>query len=157
MKGVLAMKGSPQKFVYQGVHMQFTGDFMEHWKEGEPRNNRLVFIGKNLDRERLVAGFNACRDIHSFIAEADITSTILRFALGDSVRVKTAPSEFTLGVVCAPFHKEPMFPPGYVVPYQVRLSNGSSVYVPADTEDFVRAPEPSAKNVIDGAVEAVAT
>ena len=48
------------------------GEFAEPWKPDEPRYNRLVFIGKNLDRERIVSGFNACRDLHGYIAEAEI-------------------------------------------------------------------------------------
>jgi hypothetical protein len=83
MKGVLAMKSIKEKFVYQGVHMQFKGEFTEEWGADEVRHSRLIFIGKDLNRERIVAGFNACRDIHDFIAEADIPSTKLRFALGD--------------------------------------------------------------------------
>ena len=119
------------------------GEFAEPWKPDEPRYNRLVFIGKNLDRERIVSGFNACRDLHGYIAEAEIASTQLRFAVGEAVIVKTAPTEFSAGVVSAVFHKEPQFPPAHVVPYQVRLASGSAVYVPADTDDFVRTPMPS--------------
>ena len=49
-KGVLAVKGMEQKFVFQGVHMLFGGDFSEDiglWKEGETRECRFVFIGRN--------------------------------------------------------------------------------------------------------------
>ena len=31
------------------------------------------------------------------------------------------------------------FPPGHVVPYQVKLASKGAVYVPADTDDYVRA------------------
>ena len=30
------------------------------WAEGEPRVNRMVFIGRNLDRKALEAGFRGC-------------------------------------------------------------------------------------------------
>ena len=45
--------------------MIFNGDFEEDspWEDGEPRQCKLVFIGKNLDKEKLTAGFDACRDI----------------------------------------------------------------------------------------------
>ena len=115
------------------------GEFSELWRPGEPRHNRLIFIGKNLDRERIVAGFNACRNLHGYIVEDAIAGTKLRFALGDGVRVKTAPDEFSSGVISAVFHKEPQFPPGHVVPYQVRLTSGVVVYVPADTDEYVRS------------------
>ena len=60
MKGVLAMKDAPAKFVYQGVHMMFKGEFAERWGEDEPRVNRLIFIGKNLDRQELTKSFESC-------------------------------------------------------------------------------------------------
>ena len=62
MKGVLAIAGSAQKFVYQAVHMIFDGTFDEAWADDEPRESKLVFIGKNLDHEDLQNGFNACLD-----------------------------------------------------------------------------------------------
>jgi len=60
MKGVLVMAHAPAKFVYQGVHMMFKGEFAEPWAEGEERMNRLIFIGKNLNRPQLKASFEAC-------------------------------------------------------------------------------------------------
>ena len=62
MKGVLAMKGCDEKYVYQGVHMLFTGETLEPWGKGEPRVNRLIFIGKNLDKESLAKSFESCID-----------------------------------------------------------------------------------------------
>ena len=46
-KGVLAVKGMDAKFVFQGVHMLFGGDFSEEiglWKEGEERECRFVSV-----------------------------------------------------------------------------------------------------------------
>lgn len=60
MKGVLAIKGQPQRFVFQGVHMMFEGNPDRPWKVGEEKNNRLIFIGRDLDREELTEGFRAC-------------------------------------------------------------------------------------------------
>merc|ERR1712118_103542 len=62
MKGVLAIAHAQQKFVYQAVHMIFNGNFDEEetWKEGEARESKLVFIGKNLDKEALKSGFEKC-------------------------------------------------------------------------------------------------
>jgi len=64
MKGVLAISNVSQKFVYQGVHMIFDGRFEDEggWAEGEPRENKLVFIGKNLNHEELKTGFMECLD-----------------------------------------------------------------------------------------------
>ena len=42
------------KFVFQGVHESINfGPAQEPWKEGEPRINKMVWIGKGLDREAL--------------------------------------------------------------------------------------------------------
>jgi G3E family GTPase len=60
MKGVLAIKDAPAKFVFQGVHMQFDGAPHTAWEEGEARVSKLIFIGKKLDREELTAAFRAC-------------------------------------------------------------------------------------------------
>ena len=40
MKGVLAIKYAEERFVYQAVHMIFTGNFMEPWAAGEKRETR---------------------------------------------------------------------------------------------------------------------
>ncbi|HKB90869.1 MAG TPA: GTP-binding protein [Opitutaceae bacterium] len=59
MKGVLAVKGSDKRLVFQGVHMMFDGKFDRPWG-AENRHNTLVFIGKNLDRSALNESFKAC-------------------------------------------------------------------------------------------------
>ena len=60
MKGVLAVRGSAKRLVYQGVHMLFDATFDRPWRPGEARANTLIFIGRNLDRAQLEAGFRAC-------------------------------------------------------------------------------------------------
>ena len=59
MKGILSFAGVEERYVFQGVHMLFDGRTDRLWREGE-RANSLIFIGRNLDREALNAGFNAC-------------------------------------------------------------------------------------------------
>jgi G3E family GTPase len=59
MKGVLSVKGSKNRLVFQGVHMLFDAKFDRPWGD-DPRTNTLVFIGKNLDRAALNEGFKAC-------------------------------------------------------------------------------------------------
>ena len=58
MKGVLAVAHAHQKFVYHSVHMTFSGGFEEPWQPAEPRQSKMVFIGKNLDETFLVEMFN---------------------------------------------------------------------------------------------------
>jgi G3E family GTPase len=60
MKGVLAVKGDDNRFVFQGVHMLFDGQADRPWKAGEARGNKLIFIGRNLDRAELTEGFRSC-------------------------------------------------------------------------------------------------
>ncbi len=64
-KGILCVKGTDHKFVFQGVHDLLTVASSEEgvgrpWLPEEKRENRLVFIGKNLDRAQLEADFRAC-------------------------------------------------------------------------------------------------
>lgn len=59
-KGVLAVKGMPNKFVFHAVHMQFSGLPQDPWKEGEKRCCKMVFIGKNLNRQELNQKFEEC-------------------------------------------------------------------------------------------------
>jgi G3E family GTPase len=59
MKGVLAVKGRPERFVFQGVHMLMDGKPDRPWG-AEPRRNALIFIGRNLNRQELNEGFASC-------------------------------------------------------------------------------------------------
>ena len=61
MKGVLAIEGCDERYVFQGVHALFEGMPDRPWEDGESRSSKLVFIGKELDREELEAGFEACK------------------------------------------------------------------------------------------------
>jgi G3E family GTPase len=59
-KGILAFNDDPDRFVFQGVHMILDGDHQRPWKDGEKRESRIVFIGKNLPEEKIREGFAAC-------------------------------------------------------------------------------------------------
>jgi G3E family GTPase len=60
MKGILNIAGEDRRFVFQGVHMIFEGAPDRPWKPTETRKNELVFIGRDLQEEKLRAEFNAC-------------------------------------------------------------------------------------------------
>jgi G3E family GTPase len=60
MKGILSIVGEDSRFVVQGVHMIFEGQADRPWRADETRGNELVFIGRNLDRQALQAGFRGC-------------------------------------------------------------------------------------------------
>jgi G3E family GTPase len=59
MKGVLNFRGEARRYVFHGVHMTFDGRLERPWTGG-PRFNRMVFIGRKLDRHELEAGFESC-------------------------------------------------------------------------------------------------
>ena len=61
LKGIIALKGDDERYVVQGVHMILEGDHQRPWKDGEKRESRLVFIGRDLDEERLRRTFEACQ------------------------------------------------------------------------------------------------
>ena len=119
-KGVLAVKGMDQKFVFQGVHMLFGGDFNQEiglWKDGEKRECRFVFIGRNLDHAALEAGLMECK------AES------LRFEVGDMVYANIG--EFTKGKILKCWDQGN--------PYRVEIQDEdrTNVWVPIDSDDYV--------------------
>ena len=59
MKGVVGIKGEPNRIVFQGVHMMFGSQAGKPWGT-EPPVNRMVFIGKNLDESYIRKSFESC-------------------------------------------------------------------------------------------------
>ncbi|DAC55046.1 MAG TPA: GTP-binding protein [Candidatus Poseidoniales archaeon] len=120
-KGVLAVKGMDAKYVFQGVHMLFGGEFSEEiglWKKGEQRECRFVFIGRDLDPEALQQGLVACQ------------AETLRFKRGDTVYANIG--EFTKGKILKCWDQGN--------PYRVEIQNEekSNVWVPIDNDNYVR-------------------
>jgi G3E family GTPase len=60
IKGILDVDAEDRRFVFQGIHMLLDGRPGKPWKTGEIRRNELVFIGRNLDAQRLEREFRAC-------------------------------------------------------------------------------------------------
>ena len=119
-KGVLAVKGMDQKFVFQGVHMLFGGDFNQEiglWKDSEKRECRFVFIGRNLDHAALEAGLMECK------------AEDLRFEVGDMVYANIG--EFTKGKILKCWDQGN--------PYRVEIQDEdrTNVWVPIDSDDYV--------------------
>jgi len=42
------------------VHMMLEGDHQRKWKDGEARQSRLVFIGRELPEQEIRDGFERC-------------------------------------------------------------------------------------------------
>ena len=59
-KGVLSMKGTDRKVIFQGVHQLMGSDLGPEWGADEVRQSRMVFIGIELPREILEQGLDQC-------------------------------------------------------------------------------------------------
>lgn len=59
-KGVLSMKGTERKVIFQGVHQLMGSDLGPEWGKDEARQSRMVFIGIELPREILEQGLEQC-------------------------------------------------------------------------------------------------
>ena len=59
-KGVLAMKGTERKVIFQGVHQLMGSDLGPEWGKGELRQSRMVFIGIDLPRDIFFQGLEQC-------------------------------------------------------------------------------------------------
>ena len=71
MKGILNLRKDPDQFVFQGVHLLFEGRPGRAWAENEKRVNRLVFIGRNLNKDKITKGFMNCITTDGEYASAD--------------------------------------------------------------------------------------
>ena len=59
-KGVLSMKGTERKVIFQGVHQLMGSDLGPAWGKDEQRLSKMVFIGIELPREILLQGLEQC-------------------------------------------------------------------------------------------------
>lgn len=123
-KGVLAVRGMATKFVFQGVHMLFSGDFCKDiapWRKGEKRECRFVFIGRNLNKRELTDGFVQCK-----------AKKVLRFKKGD--KVSAMRGTWQNGKVIK------LWDQGN--PYRIELADRdrTNIWGPIDINDFVRGP-----------------
>jgi len=59
-KGVLYMKGSDRKVIFQGVHQLMGSDLGPKWMPGEKKQNKMVFIGIDLPKDVLLQGLEQC-------------------------------------------------------------------------------------------------
>ncbi|MBC3881837.1 GTP-binding protein [Undibacterium sp. LX40W] len=59
-KGVLYMEHADRKVIFQGVHQIMGTDIGAKWSESEPKESKMVFIGKNLPKEIFIQGLEQC-------------------------------------------------------------------------------------------------
>jgi len=58
-KGILNVKNSNKRYIFQSVYMLFEGRFDLPWDNGV-KENKMVFIGRNLNKQRLEKGVQSC-------------------------------------------------------------------------------------------------
>jgi G3E family GTPase len=59
-KGVLNMKGTDRKVIFQGVHQLMGSDLGPAWGQGEQRGSKMVFIGIDLPKDIFLQGLEQC-------------------------------------------------------------------------------------------------
>lgn len=59
-KGVLHMKGTDRKVIFQGVHQLMGSDLGPAWAESEERSSKMVFIGIDLPKDIFLQGMAQC-------------------------------------------------------------------------------------------------
>jgi len=59
-KGVLHMKGTERKVIFQGVHQLMGSDLGPKWGAQEKRSSKMVFIGIELPRDIFMQGLEQC-------------------------------------------------------------------------------------------------
>jgi G3E family GTPase len=59
-KGVLNMKGTDRKVIFQGVHQLMGSDLGPKWVPGEKKTSKMVFIGIDLPRDIFLQGLEQC-------------------------------------------------------------------------------------------------
>jgi hypothetical protein len=148
-KGIIALCGTDERFVFQGVHMllMMGGSRqsdnpatipLPDWAPGEPRLNKLCFIGRNLNRAELVAGLEACIFNGKYPEPGPKPEKKLRFDVGTAVMVNVG--EWVPGEIAAHWYREPLWETGRYVPYQIQTADDELIWAPRDTDKFVRLP-----------------
>ncbi|HQR20207.1 MAG TPA: GTP-binding protein [Burkholderiaceae bacterium] len=59
-KGVLFMNGTNRRMIFQGVHMLMGADVGRPWGKDEKPASKIVFIGRNLPKDTILKGLEAC-------------------------------------------------------------------------------------------------
>lgn len=143
-KGILAIQGSDEKHVFQGVHMLFSMDSsaalgMAHanWASDEKRINKFCFIGRNLNRDELVNGLKACIFNGVYPDPGPIPTTPLRYPVGVTVLVNVG--DWEEAVIVKHWYREDLWDTGHYAPYQAHLIDSSDlIYVPKDHKAYIK-------------------
>jgi len=118
-KGVIAVKGMDKKYVFQGVHMLYMGDFAADWGDA-PRKSCFCFIGKHVNKMGIEAGFRNC------------IAAPLRWQVGQRVKANVS-TGYEAGTVIKCWDQGNA--------YRVRLDDNVEVWAPIDVDNFIKALE----------------
>lgn len=142
-KGILAIKESDDKYVFQAVHMIMnlasSSDLgMEHqpWGEDEKRINKFCFIGKNLDKDQMISDLKECIFDGKAPEPGPVPTRKLKYKVGD--RVKCKMEQWEEGTVTQLWYREELWETGFYAPYQVLIDKGSLIWIPRDSKVFIR-------------------
>ena len=142
-KGILAVRGTEDKYVFQAVHMIMNLDSssnlgMAHqpWQEGEPKINKFCFIGKNLDKEQMIKELKECLFDGKIPEPGPVPTHDLTYKLGDYVQVNVG--QWVSSIITKLWYREELWETGRYAPYQVLLENAKLIWVPRDSEVFIR-------------------
>jgi G3E family GTPase len=117
-KAILNIKGSDNKYVFEGIHRNFTENLSSRWEFNEKRVNKLCFIGKNIDKNMIEEEIKQCLEIKE-----------LRFKIGREVFCNVG--KWEKGIVIRHWDE--------CNAYRVRLDNGNDIWAPADIDLFIKA------------------
>jgi len=121
-KGIIAVKGMENKYLFQGVGMLFTGGFVDaKWKKNETRESRFVFIGKNLDHEFYKNAFLSIKD----------DGRPLRFSVGTMVECNVG--KWALGKVIKQWDD------GNAYRIEIQDEKKTNVWAPIDVDAYIRS------------------
>lgn len=150
-KGILAILGTDEKYVFQAIHMIInigsSSEFgMNHkpWEENEKRINKLCFIEKNLDKEQMIADLKKCIFDGKIPEPGPIPILKLTYNVGE--RVECKPDTWEKGVITQLWYREELWETGRYVPYQVQLDSDKLIWVPRDSNIFIRKANIKHKN-----------
>merc|ERR1712232_1069064 len=121
--GVFNIKGHPQMFVVQCVHMIKDMNFAGVWPEGQKRENRIIFIGRGMQQRR--------QDLTDCVMECVVKP--LRFPVGAAVlaRMGRGWDDRSKGTVIKHWDQ--------LRAYRIKLEDGREVHAPMDEDTFVSA------------------
>ena len=146
-KGILAVAGTDEKYVFQGVHMLLNmgstsemGMAHKPWQPDEKRLNKFCFIGKNLDKAEMMKDLQACMFDGKAPDPGPVPTTKLTYPIG--ARVKCKVDKWRAGTVIKHWYREMFWETGRYAPYQVQLDGKKDdeglIYVPRDSRAFIK-------------------